>query len=80
MLICQVCSICIWFMYLWFFKFVHCIMQGLLYGMDGIDHKMRKNGMVLRCSRCKQADHNKSNCKMTPYTQPDHGSQTKASE
>lgn len=42
MLICQVCSICIWFMYLWFFKFVHCIMKGLLYGMDGIDHKMRK--------------------------------------
>ncbi|XP_058776132.1 uncharacterized protein LOC131650439 [Vicia villosa] len=37
--------------------------------IDGSDRKMRKTGMVLRCTRCRQTGHNKSTCKMTPPTQ-----------
>ncbi|XP_058726261.1 uncharacterized protein LOC131597588 [Vicia villosa] len=37
--------------------------------IDGSDRKMRKTGMVLRCTRCRQTGHNNSTCKMTPPTQ-----------
>ncbi|XP_058776504.1 uncharacterized protein LOC131650808 [Vicia villosa] len=45
--------------------------------IDGTDRKIRKTGMVLRCTRCRQIGHNKSTCKRT---QPPQDTQATATQ
>ncbi|XP_058768325.1 uncharacterized protein LOC131642054 [Vicia villosa] len=40
--------------------------------IDGSDKKMRRIGLEIRCSRCKQSGHNKTTCKITQSTQGTH--------
>lgn len=48
--------------------------------IDGFDRKMKKIGLIIRYSRCKQIFHIKSTCNMIPTTQPIQISQARASE
>ncbi|XP_058747068.1 uncharacterized protein LOC131620060 [Vicia villosa] len=38
--------------------------------LDGTDKKIRRTGLIVKCSRCKKSWHNKATCKVTGPAQP----------
>ncbi|XP_058733729.1 uncharacterized protein LOC131605384 [Vicia villosa] len=38
--------------------------------LNGTDRKLRRTGLIVKCSRCKKSGHNKATCKVTGPTQP----------
>ncbi|XP_058726957.1 uncharacterized protein LOC131598362 [Vicia villosa] len=38
--------------------------------LDGTDRKLRRTGLIVKCSRCKKSGHNKATCKVTGPAQP----------
>ncbi|XP_058758429.1 uncharacterized protein LOC131631679 [Vicia villosa] len=48
--------------------------------IDGSDRKLRRTGLIVKCSRCKKSGHNKATCKVTGPTQTTESTQQNSTQ